>query len=59
MARTGRYSYCPMTSKRLTMRITLADRIRAWKCERERRRETPDVYMVTGYYDPIRARRGE
>ena len=47
MARTGRYTYCPMTSGRLTMRPTLAERIRAWV--RMRRRETPDVFGVTGY----------
>jgi len=47
MAQTGRYSYCPMTSRRLTMRRTLADRIRAWR--RMRKRETPDVFCFTGY----------
>lgn len=47
MARTGRYTYCPMTSKRLTMRRTLADRFRAWRIMR--RRETPDVFGITGY----------
>jgi hypothetical protein len=47
MARTGRYNYSPMTSKRLTMRRTLADRIRGWFYMR--RRETPDIFGVTGY----------
>lgn len=47
MAQRGRYSYCPMTSGRLTMRRTLADRIRAWWLMRKR--ETPDVFRVTGY----------
>lgn len=47
MARTGRYTFCPMTSRRLTMRRTMADRIRAWWLMRKR--ETPDVFCVTGY----------
>lgn len=47
MARTGRYCYCPMTAKRITMRLTIMDRIRAW--HRMRHRETPDVFTVTGY----------
>ena len=47
MARTGRYIFCPMTSKQLKMRFSLADRIRAWRTMR--RRETPDVFGFTGY----------
>lgn len=47
MARTGRYIFCPMTSKKLKMRLSLADRIRAWITMR--RRETPDVFGFTGY----------
>lgn len=50
---TSRYVYCPMTSKRIGRRVTIMDRFRRWKKERENRRNAPDVFMVTGYYPPI------
>ena len=45
----SRYIYCPMTSNRLWQKVTIMDRIRRWKINREKRREKPDVFMVTGY----------
>ena len=57
MATTGRYVYCPMTSKRLTMRVSVAERIMVWF--RRRNMDRSDVYTVTGYFPPITpARRG-
>lgn len=44
----SRYIYCPMTSKKLGHRTTLAERFRLWK----RRRMAPDLYMVTGFNAP-------
>jgi hypothetical protein len=49
----SRYCYNPMTSKRIGQRLTIADRFRRWKREREERRNWPDVFMVTGYNPPI------
>ena len=49
MTNTGRWIYCPMTSKRLGRRVTLADRFRRWRAQRNRGRI--DVYMVTGFFD--------
>lgn len=46
---TGRYVYCPMTSRKLCRRITLAERIR----RHFRRRETPDLYETIGYCSPV------
>lgn len=46
---TSRYVYCPMTSKRLSMRITLADRIRRMFQHHEK----PDVYPIVGYNRPV------
>lgn len=49
----SRYCYCPMAGKKLGRRITIADRFRKWKIEREALRNYPDVYMVTGYNAPV------
>lgn len=49
----SRYIYCPMTSKRIGRRVTLADRFRKWIYERKKRRNEPDVFMVTGFYPPV------
>ena len=49
----SRYIFCPMTSKKIGMRITLADRFRRWKKERENRKNYPDVFMVTGFFPPV------
>lgn len=48
---TSRYCYCPMTSKRLGRRVTIADRFRKWKANR--RRPKADLYMVTGFNAPV------
>ena len=45
----SRYCYCPMTAKRIGRRVTLAERFRLWM----RRREKPDLYMVTGFNAPV------
>ena len=53
----GRWIFTPMTAKRIGRRKTLADRYRAWRIRMTQ--ETPDVFMVTGYYEALRpARRG-
>ena len=46
---TGRWVFCPMTSKRLCRRITLMERIR----RRFRKVERPDLYMVCNFNQPI------
>lgn len=48
----SRYIFCPMTSKKIGRRVTLADRFRRWKVERENRKDEPDVYTVTGFFRP-------
>lgn len=48
---TSRYIYCPMTAKHIGMKLTLRDRIGRWW--NKRHKTEPDVYMVTGYYQPI------
>lgn len=50
---TSRYCYCPMTAKRIGRRMTLMDRFRRWKKNRENLRNEPDLYMVTGFYRPV------
>ena len=45
----SRYCYNPMTAKRITMRVTLMDRIR----RAFRRQEQPDLYPVVGYNAPV------
>lgn len=48
---TSRYCYCPMTSKRLARRMSLADRFRRWRAFR--RACKPDMYTVNGYNAPV------
>ena len=50
---TSRYVYCPMTSKRIGQRATLAYRFRRWQKMRRDRKNGPDVYMVTGFFPPV------
>lgn len=50
---TSRYCYCPMTSRRLAMKITLADRIKRHIRRLMIRREVPDVYPICGYNSPV------
>ena len=45
----SRYCYCPMTAKRIGRRVTLADRFRKWR----KQREQPDLFMVTGFNAPV------
>ena len=45
-----RYIFTPCTAKRIGRRVTLMDRIRAWKCRREQMRNRADVFPVTGYW---------
>lgn len=49
----SRYIFCPMTSKKIGRRVTLADRFRRWKKERENWKNEPDVFMVTGFFPPV------
>ena len=49
----SRYIFCPMTSKHIGRRATLAYRFRRWRKERKDRKNAPDVYQVIGYRQPI------
>lgn len=49
----SRYIFCPMTSKKIGRRVTLAYRFRRWIKERKDRKNGPDVYMVTGFFPPV------
>lgn len=51
----GRYIYTPAAGRKIGRRLTLIERIRRWRLLR--RQETPDVYMVTGYCQPVYPRR--
>ena len=55
MAKAGRWVFCPATNSKIGHRVTLADRIR--RAMLERYREKPDLYMVTGYNQPIYPRK--
>lgn len=46
---TGRWVFTPMTQARIGFRKTLKDRIRGWMIGREQRKNTPDIFRVTGY----------
>ena len=48
---TGRYCYCPLTARDISMKITIRDRVRRWI--KRRNRTEPDVYMVTGFFPPV------
>lgn len=50
---TSRYCYCPMTSKRLSMKITLADKVKRFFRRIEIRRIEPDLYPIVGYNAPV------
>ena len=49
----SRYCYSPMAGKKIGRRVTMMDRFRRWKNERENRKNDPDVYRVTGFFQPI------
>ena len=49
----SRYCYCPMAGKKIGRRVTIMDRFRRWKRNRENRKNAPDVYQVAGFYPPI------
>lgn len=53
MANAGRWVFCPATTQKIGYKATLADRIRRWQIEREKKRDRPDIFMVTGYNLPI------
>ena len=44
-----RYCYSPAVIGKISHRLTLADRWRRWR----NRRKEPDVYMVTGFNQPV------
>lgn len=46
---TGRWVFTPMTRSRIGFKKTLRDRFMGWKIHREQRRDTPDIFRVTGY----------
>ena len=49
---TGRYVYCPMTSKRIGRRVTLFDRIRRRRALK-RTAGMIDVFPICGYNAPV------
>ena len=49
----SRYCYSPMAGKKIGRRVTMMDRFRRWKNERENRKDESDVYRVTGFFQPI------
>lgn len=53
MAMTGRYFYTPARRQRIGMRITLKDRVSRWFSRMRHKEARPDVYMVTGYFQPV------
>lgn len=53
MANAGRWVFCPATTQKIGYKATLADRFRRWQIEREKKRDRPDLFMVTGYNLPI------
>ena len=46
---TSRYVFCPMTAKKIGRRVSLMTRIKRFFS----RPEAPDVFPVTGYYNPV------
>ena len=50
MARTGRYVFTP-AGRASWQRRTIRDRIHYWI--RKRSEEQPDVFIVTGYWQPV------
>ena len=48
----SRYCYSPMAGKKIGRRVSMMDRFRRWKNERENRKDEPDVYRVTGFFQP-------
>ena len=48
-----RYCYSPAVTGKISHRLTIADRYRRWK----RKKQRIDVYMVTGYFQPVWVRR--
>ena len=53
MATTGRYFYTPAKRQNIGMHFTLRDRIERRISKWRHREEKPDVYMVTGYFQPV------
>lgn len=52
---TGRYINTPMTQRRISCRLTIADRFRRWALGRLR--EKPPLVSISGYNAPIHAGR--
>jgi hypothetical protein len=50
---TGRYIYCPMTSRRLGWHLNPVDRIRQAIRMRRKRKNEPDVFPIVGCFAPI------
>ena len=57
MAMTGRWFEAPMHNRRIGHRLTIGERIQRWYRLRKRREEYPDVFMVTGFCQPVYPRR--
>ena len=55
MAKAGRWVFCPAAAPKIGYRVTLADRFRRWVLGWTQ--ERPDVYMVTGFFPPLRSKR--
>ena len=48
-----KYFYCPMTSRRLYQRMTLADRFRRWQRIRRNRKSDAMYFPLGSYNAPV------
>jgi len=48
-----KYTYCPMTAKRIGQRMTLADRFRRWQRIRRNRKTEYGFYPLGSYNAPV------
>ena len=49
----SRYCFNPSITQKIGRRLTLAERWRRWRINRDERLNSPDVYTVTGYHQAI------
>ena len=57
MAVTGRWFEAPVHKKHIGHRLTIVERIQRWHRLNKRRKDQPDVLMVTGFFQPVYPRR--
>ena len=49
----SRYCFNPSVSRQIGHRLTVAERFRRWRYLRELHRNAPDLFLVTGFCQPI------